>query len=187
MINRLCFISLITLVTLSCKSVIKPWSSRNYKIQYHFPHDWIGHYQGELMIFSARDTQLVDMQLIIENPDSYGFYPWTIIYNEEDIRAYGLEAINVENGHYRIDEYNGIKLDAFYRAGHLISNFEVLGSVLLVDYYKSTEGIHVSFYITNTEVLDVHYEQGVSEDTIPTVKTYRLNSFQKVLLKPANS
>jgi len=155
--------------------------------EYVFPFDWIGHYKGSLDIYkeNKQNTQ-IDMELIIGSPNGEGFYPWTIIYNEKDVRKYGLEAINADFGHYRIDEYNSIQIDGFLNNGHFVSRFDVMGNDLLVDYYRTDKGIDVNFYISKAESLNITGGEIIAQDTVPNVKSYPILVFQKAELNRIN-
>lgn len=151
--------------------------------EYIFPFDWVGHYKGDLSIYknNAENTK-INMELIIGYPNAAGYYPWTIIYNEKDIRQYGLEAVNPDQGHYRIDEFNSIVIDGYLNNGHFVSRFDVMGSDLLVDYHRTNTGVDVSFYITKTETDNITGGDIIANDTVPSVKSYPLLVFQKAEL-----
>lgn len=177
---------MITIGITSCKSTkneITISTSKNYI----FPIEWSGQYKGDLQIFKHNDSlSTIEMELIIGNPNTEGYYPWTIIYNKKDVRRYGLEAINPEKGHYRIDEFNSIKIDAFINNGHFVSRFNVMGNDLLVDYFKTDEGIEVNFYITSTEPMSTTGQEIIGNDTIPKVNAFPMLVFQKAILKKIN-
>lgn len=154
------------------------------KESYLFPLDWIGHYKGELLIFNASpDTNKVIMQLTIGNPNAEGFYPWTLQYGEDDIRNYGLEAINSETGHFILDEHNSIRLDGYLRDNHFISRFEVMGSDLLVDYERVSDGILVNLYVSQMKEISTTGGQIFGKDTVPNVRSFAIPVFQRALLK----
>ena len=189
MSKSLIYITFILLLITGCKRLDNIANStitdtNHTPIKYVFPFDWVGFYEGELMIISNfTDTSFVNMQLDIGFPNASGFYPWTITYGENDIRSYGLEAINPDKGHYRIDEFNSIKIDGFIRGNHFISRFSVMDSDMLIDYEKLEGGINVSLYITGN---NDYYESGgevIGDSKVPLVNSYRVNVFQKAFLK----
>lgn len=151
---------------------------------YDFPFDWIGEYRGELIILtSPQDSTVVDMGLKIGQPDATGLYPWIITYGETDKRFYGLEAIDVEKGHYRIDELNSIKLDGYLRGNHFITRFEVMGSDLLVDYEKRPKGINIQFYLSGAAPINESGGEIFGQDTVPSVRSYPMLVVQEANLK----
>lgn len=167
----------------ACKTSQKQLKSE-IKTTYLFPLDWIGQYEGELLIFNASpDTNRINMKLTIGNPNAEGFYPWIIQYGDEDIREYGLEAIHAESGHYIMDEFNSIRLDCYLRDNHFISRFEVMGSDLMVDYERVSEGILLNLYVTRTESISTTGGQIFDRDTVPRVKSFEIPVFQRALLK----
>ncbi|NNE15183.1 MAG: hypothetical protein HKN51_09420 [Saprospiraceae bacterium] len=179
------FIYLICLFAfLQCKvSQPQPVEEKPVQQYFEFPFEWVGHYKGKLDIYKENgEATEINMELLIEYPNSEGYYPWTIIYNEKDFRKYGLEVVNPEKGHYRIDEFNSIRIDGYLNEGHFVSRFEVGGNDLLVDYHKTNEGMEVHFYISKTEPISITGNEIFSTDTIPEVKTYPIFVFQKALL-----
>ncbi len=184
--KRLIILLLISIFFVSCKITKHAKNKENEK--FDFPLDWIGEYDGKLIIHPLdKDTIEVNMQLNIGYPDLQGYYPWTIIYNEEDIRQYGLEAIDASKGHYKIDEFNSIKLDAYYSAGHFLSRFEVLSSDLLIDYERVKGGIEVSFFISSQKAINITGDEIIGLDTVPPVKSFQFQAYQKAFLKKKNT
>jgi len=181
---RFCLISLTLLAFLgACNSKKKLVLNQNEQF-YHFPIDWIGHYEGNLLIFdSLGDTNTVLMKLAIGNPNAEGFYSWIIQYGDEDIREYGLEAVNTDKGHYLIDEYNSIRLHGYLRDNHFISRFEVMESDLLVDYERVKEGILVNLYVSRSKELSTTGGQIFDKDTVPNVRSFEIPVFQRALLR----
>jgi len=175
---------------ISCKTttITEPVATLTTPIKnYSFPGEWLGDYAGELIIHSAgMDTTRVDMSLSIQQPDATGLYPWIIGYGKDDLRYYGLEAINAAKGHYRVDELNSIKLDGYLRGNHFISKFQVMKSDLLVDYEKRPDGILVRFYVSSATDYKTTGGEALGSDTIPSVRTYPIAVYQEALLKPVN-
>ena len=173
----------------SCKApfVLNPQNQNTTELvkeKYAFPLDWIGTYIGQLIIIDTQgDSSFVQMELKIEYPNASGFYPWTVTYGEDDVRSYGLESINPERGHYRIDEFNSIKVDAYLRGNHFISRFEVLNTDLVIDYEKTSGGINVQLYITQNNIYNESGGEIIGSSTVPIVASYPLNVFQKAFLK----
>lgn len=151
--------------------------------EFVFPMDWIGHYQGQLKILSpTKDTTQIGMQLIVDYPDALGVYPWVLIYGKDDIRSYGLEAVNAVDGHYLIDEYNSIKIDSYLSGNHFVSRFSVMGSDLLVDYERVSEGVEVKLYVSQSSNVNETGGEIIAKDTVPRVNSYRMLAVQEALL-----
>ena len=161
-----------------------PESTIEHSSKLTFPLDWIGRYEGELRIYTeTSDTMTIPMQLGIEQANAEGYFPWTLIYGDDDIRPYGLEAVNPETGHYRINEYNSIILDGYVRGNHFITRFSLLTSDLVIDYEKTKDGIDIHFYISKVESSSTTGGEVIAQDTLPLVKSYPLMVFQKAEFK----
>ena len=153
-------------------------------LNFQFPLDWIGHYEGPLSVIDIHgDTQRVEMKLTIGPPDDLGMYTWTIQYGDKDKRYYGLEAINAEKGHYRIDEYNSIKLDAFLKGNNLITNFSILSRNITYSYRKEADGIAITVFFSKTEPVSITGKAIIKQDTIPEAKSHQVTAYQSGFLK----
>ena len=179
-------IGMVLVTIMACKTtkLTEPTSSViPNRASFTFPMDWLGEYEGTLYIMSSpKDTTAVKMGLSIQNPDNTGLYPWILSYGDADKRYYGLEAINVQKGHYRVDELNSIKLDGYLRGNHFVTRFEVMGSDLLVDYERQPGGILTRFYVSRDQP-SLTGGEVFGSDTIPEVKTYPLVVFQEAFLR----
>jgi hypothetical protein len=154
---------------------------------YNFPEDWKGKWKGELEIWSVDSIiQKVPMQLIIEG-DS--LLSWNIIYgaDEADNRKYYLKEINAEEGHFIVDEMDGIQLDCFVKGNKLISGFDVQGSFLSITEEMTSEGIFYEVIVYDSK--NFTYTSQTPSDSITTVniedliKCYKNVSYQKANLK----
>jgi hypothetical protein len=149
-----------------------------------FPIDWIGKYEGPLRITSANgDTSTINMELIIDYPDAEGYFPWVIIYDDSDIRKYGLEVINADKGLYKINEYNSIVLDAYLIENHFISRFNLLNNDLIIDYEHVGDAIIAQFYISGKTNVNTTGGEVIGDDAIPEVNTYPILVYQKAILR----
>lgn len=182
---RTCKLYLLGILMLSACKVMPPKSVQiiNPERSYQFPLDWIGQYEGELIIHGmGSDTTLINMQLTIDQPDGMGLYPWVLKYGETDTRYYGLEVVDATKGHYLIDEYNSIKLDGFLRGNNFITRFEVSGSDLIFHYKRTTTGINIAVHISGKESFSETGGEIIGQDTIPTVHSYAVRGFQSATL-----
>jgi len=179
------FLCVLICLCFGCKTSKLTKASSETSEVYTFPQDWIGDYHGNLNLLApAKDTiMVVDMKLSIGYPDAVGLYPWVLTYADEDIRSYGLEVLDVEKGHYLIDEYNSIKLDAFLRGNHFISRFEVMGSDLIFHYEKLKGGIDIKVYSSKASPYSISGEEIIGSDTIPPVESFLINGYQEGYLK----
>lgn len=176
---------MLTLFSLSyaCKTPTVVSSVPQHEKHYMFPFEWIGHYSGQLTLHGlGKDTTQINMQLTIGSPGASGFYPWVLQYGEKDKRYYGVEVVNAEKGHYLIDEYNSIKLDAFLRGNHFISRFAVSGSDLIFHYEKKNEGIAIMVYSSKSDPFSETGGEIIAQDTVPAVESFRMNGYQSGFL-----
>lgn len=170
-------------VVLACKTKA-PIATITEKQTFQFPQDWLGSYAGTLDIIDIRnDTQYIDMKLTIGPPDGLGMYQWTIQYGEKDFRYYGLEAINPDKGHYRIDEYNSIKLDAFLKGDNLITTFSVLNRHITYHYQKVSDGINIRVHSCRLDPVSISGSEIINRDTVPEARSFRATGYQAAFLK----
>lgn len=175
---------LFLILTLACKSTKKLSTVEVKNPEFLFPVDWIGEYEGTLNIFNLTNSKRqVRMRLYIDYPDAEGYYPWTLVYGEEDVRKYGVEAINPEKGHYIMNEYNSILLDCYLLSNNFISRFKVGDTNLLVDYERVPEGMIVQFYVSKADSHSTTGGEIIQNDTIPEVDSYPMAAYQKAFLK----
>lgn len=152
--------------------------------QFQFPQDWIGSYAGFLHILDKRNqAQKVEMKLTIGPPDAQGMYQWIIQYGDDDKRYYGLEAINAELGHYRIDEYNSIKLDAYLKGDNLISTFSLMDRNITYHYEKKIDGIEIQVFFNRTAPISTSGKEIIGQDTVPEVHSYHASGYQSGFLR----
>lgn len=167
---RLCFLSILLFVA----------SSLNAQNLSRF----IGHWEGELQWFQTgkKDPQKAKMQLIIQPADTLGQYTWQIVYGEksEDNRPYLLKPVDTSNGHWAIDERNGIIIDQYWTGNRFTSMFTVQNSTILDSYWIDGDKLIAEFYATGTKP---NTTSGAGTEDSPTVNSYAVKSYQKAVLK----
>ena len=151
-----------------------------------FPADWVGNWAGTLDIYTARGkTQSLPMRLRIQPLDS-GRYTYHIIYGPDEatgLRPYVLEPVDAGRGRWRIDERNGIALEAYVRGSTLYSRFEVMGSLLLSSVAR--EGAYLRYEIVAgpMEPVSVTGDTVVDGEEIPAVRAYPVPTAQVARLR----
>jgi len=152
-----------------------------------FPYDILGYWKGELNIISVQNKrQVIPMAMLIEETADSETFSWQIMYNEgeeQDTRSYLLMFIDPENGHYQIDEDNGIILDAYLFGNKLISTFSVQGSLLTVSYTFYPDKIHFEVIAGPVEAIHTTGNIKVGEASIPPVDSYQTSALQQGILK----
>lgn len=143
---------------------------------------WIGHWKGELMWQVRADSvQKVEMHLVIAPLDSVGHYTWNLVYgaDQTDNRGYTLKAVDVERGHWIVDENNGIVIDQFLIGNTFTSAFEVMGSTIVDVFELEGATMHVRFFSYGSQPTRV---SGLGTEEIPTVNSFAMRSVQSVVL-----
>lgn len=147
-----------------------------------FPDAWEGRWHGPLEVQRGTGVlQAVGMSLEILPFDSAGCYTWQLAYDgmgSADVRPYVICPADSQGVAWRIDERNGIVLDAVVLGTGLYSRFEVLGNLLLTrDELRGDTLFHeivsgrLSPKLTGDTVL-------ASGDSIPPVGSYPLGTRQ---------
>ncbi|RYY64583.1 MAG: hypothetical protein EOO13_18315, partial [Chitinophagaceae bacterium] len=116
-----------------------------------FPLHFIGHWKGSLQWTQpGREPKNFQMQLKVTETDSIGIYAWTIIYgggdSSQDLRPYSLKAIDVQSGHWVIDEGNGIVLDNYVAGNCLQGSFTVMKNTIVNNYCIENGKMRVEFF-----------------------------------------
>ena len=147
--------------------------------EHAFPVTWTGTWSGDLLVVRGDDTlQRTGMRLAIAPLDG-GRYSWALGYGEPgaDERPYVLSPDTTASGRWRIDERNGVVLDASLHAGVLYSRFAVMGELLLTRDELRGDTLHheiVSGRLAPVATGDVV----VAGDTIPPVGSYPVDTRQ---------
>jgi len=146
-----------------------------------FPDKWQGKWKGELLWYQQgfNEPKRVGMQLTITKAD--GFYHWLLVYenNSRDTRPYKLVPANIDKGHWKIDEDNGIVIDMYYVADRLAGSFTVGSSSILTSYWLEDDNLIVEFYNTSPTPISI---TGEKTDASPEVKSFFVKSYQKAIL-----
>ncbi len=152
--------------------------------QQTFPASWAGHWKGELNWFrtGSPEPQKVNMELKIKKGDSANTWTWQIIYGAEstDNRPYTLIAKDSAGIHWVIDEHNGIVLDQYWVAGKFSGAFTVMNSTIINNYWLEGDQLKVEFYSISAKPVAT---TGQGNEESPKVDSYRVNSYQKAILK----
>ncbi len=149
-----------------------------------FPKSWAGNWKGELSWYSgnSKEPRKVNMELRIAALDSVNMYSWQLIYGSvtEDNRPYVLKPVDMEKGHWVIDEKNGIVLDQYRIGDRFIGSFTVLKSTIVNSYWMENDKMIVEFYSYSATPVAT---TGNGTDDSPKVDSYRVGSFQKAVLQ----
>ena len=111
-----------------------------------FPESWLGKWKGDLYIDQAGKgtVQQLTMELHVQDLEQDSTWQWKIIYRTDsstDERDYLLKLVDSSEGHYVIDEQNGIELDSFWFDPVFSSRFIVSGQILLISYTQKEQSL----------------------------------------------
>jgi hypothetical protein len=147
-----------------------------------FPSAWLGKWEGTLEWYQGNkpSPQTVSMRLHILPTDTLNHYTWFIQYGDRDSRPYLLKPVDLNKGHWVVDERNGILLDQFWVGPKFTSAFKVYNSTIIDSYYLEKGRLVVEFY---TFVHPPARSSGLGTDASPTAESFRVASYQKAILK----
>jgi hypothetical protein len=147
-----------------------------------FPDNWIGRYEGLLEIFNTKGKVMeIPMVLQIDSLNNQDYYPWLLQYGEDDLRDYGLLIEDSLKGHYIIDEFNGILIDAYAMQNTLVSHFSVANSEITSIYKK--EGELIEFQIISSVSDTLTNSRAMEGENIYEVGSFPVNAYQKAILR----
>lgn len=153
-----------------------------------FPKAWHGTWKGPLTIHAASGAvQTVPMQLEIAPIDSIRT-TFVLTYgsgNKTDRRAYELVTVDAKQGRYVVDEKNGIKIEMYKLGNRMLCQFDVQNSRLMTT-YELTNPTTLTFEVMTSGVVPVSTTGETSskgQAAMPSVNSYRVNGFQRAVLK----
>lgn len=150
-----------------------------------FPAAFIGHWKGMLEWYpaGAKEPRKVVMHLrIYPYRDSVDHYTWNMIYGDatKDNRPYLLKPVDTAQGHWIIDEVNGILVDQYWTGGKFCSAYTVQQVTIANNYWIENGQMVAEFITYNTKPIA---KTGKGTEDIPYVYSYEIRSYQKAILK----
>ena len=151
--------------------------------QINFPNNYLGTWKGNLKMEPSGMEIPMTLQLGPElTKDS--IYKYVITYispAKNDVREYELHVKDKKQGLFYIDEKNGIILEEKLLGNKLTSIFSVSGSFLQITLELLNDEIVFEVYSWPSQVA----KNTVSKEEGETymVDSYRLNAYQKAILK----
>ncbi len=143
---------------------------------------WLGHWKGNLIWQIGPDSsQTVEMHLVIAPLDSLGQYSWNLVYgaDQADNRGYTLKPVDLESGHWVVDENNGILIDQYLFGNTFSSAFEVMGTRIVDAFEVNGDQMNVRFFSFGNEAART---SGQGTDDVPIVYSFPMRSVQSVVL-----
>jgi hypothetical protein len=152
-----------------------------------FPDDWMGVWEGNLHIY--RQQQIIQsVPMIIENlpTDTVDVYTWGLTYITDNLKSrkpYVLRTADKSQGHYIIDEKNGILLDGYVIGNKFVCNFEVMTNRLTSVYEITEDQLIFEIIVTGIKEKTISPLNDKNEpNNNNEVKTYPVISYQKAIL-----
>lgn len=152
-----------------------------------FPQSWQGTWRGTLRIHNANGVaQTVPMAVEIAPTADSLRYTFALIYGEDTAkgrRPYELVVANRAKGHFVLDEKNSIKIDAYFMAGRLLSEFTVQGTRLISSYER--RGDELIFEIISGKDTPVNTTGGqkVGGEDVPPVQSFPIGTWHRAVLR----
>lgn len=154
-----------------------------------FPEDWIGTYKGDLQWFSKDKITTIPMTIEIQIIDTLpNTYLWRSTYDStarfpKVVKDYYLvHPDSLAEGHYLIDEKDGIYLDMILIDNSFYSNFEVGNSSLMTIDRLQADG-SIFHEIVSSPQNAVRESGTMSDGQYFGVKSYSKIGTQKAILK----
>ena len=149
-----------------------------------FPTTWIGAWKGRCdLIRGGKTAMQFPMELHVE-PTEGGNHTWRIVYGEGEkrqVRPYVLQPVEGAADHFRIDEKNGIVLDAFFENDRVSNRFGVGDNVIEATYERQGDEMIVTLTTFSAQPLATTGGTG----RIPPVTSYGLKAVQRGVLRRA--
>ena len=147
-----------------------------------FPESFVGTWKGKLQwMVAGRSVQEFTMKLKVQPADSAGQYSWHMSYGDDnkDSRPYLLKPVDIKNGHWVIDEKDGIILDSYVHGNSIHGAFTVLGKTIVDNYRIENNRMFVEFFSIN---LAEKFTSGKGSTEVPYVDSYKISGYQVGLL-----
>lgn len=157
-------------------------ASEPAKAEATFPATWVGVWKGACdLIRGGKTAMQFPMELHVA-PLEAGRYTWTIVYGEgakKQVRRYELLPVEGRADHFRIDEKNGIVLDAFLENDRLRNRFGVMDNVIEATYAREGDALTVTLTTFGGKPLATTGGKA----GVPPVTSFALKAVQRGVLR----
>ncbi|MBK8079072.1 MAG: hypothetical protein IPK25_01575 [Saprospiraceae bacterium] len=179
---------IVSLLWLLCWTTPFVAKSQHLNTVKNFPNDWLGRWEGELHIFSPRDTiQTIKMLVNNQPTDSINVYTWTLTYGEDTIagkRDYVLRPVDISKGHWVVDEKNSIFLDGYVYDNTFTHVFSVMKNLLTTRMtIESNNTMTFEVMVSQDKPIRASGNGMHNGENIPEVNSYFITSYQRANLK----
>ena len=142
------------------------------------PGAWHGVWRGVCTVAGPTRKRLeFPMELHVAPIEGRKAWTWKIVYGQgakRQVRPYELLPVADTNGHFRVDEKNGIVIDAWLHGGTLYSRFEV--GTVSIDARYTLRGTKLDVSLVTTKAAPIATTGG--KDGVPPVKAFPFVALQ---------
>lgn len=150
-----------------------------------FPATWAGVWKGPCQLIRGGKTAMdFPMELHIAALDGGPGYTWKIVYGagaKRQVRPYELLPVEGDALHWRIDEKNGIVLDAWFENDRLHNRFGIGEVIIEATYRREGDALHVEL----TTFGSTASRTSGGEGKVPPVASFPLRAVQRGILRRA--
>lgn len=161
--------------------------------QSSFPSDWIGLYEGEMILNSAnRPSTTVKVELDVHEVEKDSVWTYTMQYHSEQFgemtKDYRIARVRKSDSvNYILDELNGIIMELTYMNGCFYGNYEVMGMLYSTTLRMSDENtIFFELYAGSMSQPKITYAENEEGKDPIEAKSYKSMIAQSVVLKRKN-
>lgn len=110
-----------------------------------FPKNWVGQYEGEMILNSAgRPSSRVSVELDLHEVEKDSVWTYTMKYNSEKFgemtKDYRIaRVIKGDSVHFVLDELNGIIMELTFMNNCFYGNYEVMGTLYSTTLRKTND------------------------------------------------
>lgn len=167
------YIYFILFLSFSCKTLEK-----NRHSDAIFPTNYLGKWEGKLLISNSKGKDSVDMSLIL-SPINDSTFSWKIVYGLDTLKGLrNYQLIRKNTTTFIIDELNGIRLDAYFFHNKLVSRFSVMNNLLDCIYTFQKDTIVFEVLSGKEKSINSTGDTIFNMDTIPIVRNFALTNYQ---------
>ena len=148
-----------------------------------FPVTFEGTWKGACdLIRGSAPVTTFPMELHVKRLEREGCWTWHVVYGAGDarqLRPYLLRPVVGEPLHFRVDETNGVLIDAYLENEALHSRFRVGGNVTEATYARTGDRLAVTLTTFGAEPASTTGGQ----DGVPPVESFPLRGIQRGVLE----
>lgn len=161
--------------------------------QSNFPSEWIGKYEGEMLLNSAnRPSSIVKVELDVHEVEKDSSWTYTMQYHSEQFgeMTKDYRIVRVKKGdsvNYVLDELNGIVMELTYMNNCFYGNYEVMSMIYSTTLRKvDSETIVFELFAGSMSQPKITYADNEEGKDPIEAKSYKPMIAQSVVLRRTN-